>query len=619
MMRRCANFSTAHWWGRRFRLPDLCIILLAMPVLCFGQATITVYAGTGNPPINPGAIGDGGPARNAYLESPEALAVDAAGNLYIRERARIRKVTPAGIISTVAGTGANGFSGDGGPATSAQLGLSFQNEGITTDAAGNLYLADTINNRVRKVDTSGKISTVAGNGQLGLGAQGDGGPATSPPLCSPSGVAVDRAGNLYIGSRICGAIRKVDPSGIISTVGRNISSINHALTADGAGTIYAAANLVPSQIQKLNADGTLSTIAGTGVSGFSGDGGPATKAQFFEVGGLAADNAGNIFIADGGNGRLRRIDTAGVITTVAGSGTVGPGAGCQNLFTTGCPATNLKFSAAGVAVDAAGNVYAATIIGGLVLKISGIPAPAAPPAPPAATVTNTVSAAGQQNGPFAAESIVLATGTHLATGSATGDLDQPPTTLAGTTVNVTDSAGVTRPAALISVSATQVTYQIPPGTAPGTATVTITAGDGVSGTVQLQIAAVAPGIYTLNSSGLARGYAVRTSNGNTFIEDVFEIDATGAMIARSITVSNGDQVYLLVYGTGFRAAGGDVSATIGGITAPVLYAGPQGVQPGLDQFNILIPPELGTGTAQVVQIVLTAAGQTANTVNVTVR
>ena len=112
-----------------------------MPVLCFGQATIAVYAGTGNPPINPGAIGDGGPARNAYLEGPEALAVDAAGNLYIRERARIRKVTPAGTISTVAGTGANGFSGDGGPATSAQLGLSFQNEGMATDAAGNMSAA----------------------------------------------------------------------------------------------------------------------------------------------------------------------------------------------------------------------------------------------------------------------------------------------------------------------------------------------------------------------------------------------------------------------------------------------------------------------------------------------
>jgi uncharacterized protein (TIGR03437 family) len=242
-----------------------------------------------------------------------------------------------------------------------------------------------------------------------------------------------------------------------------------------------------------------------------------------------------------------------------------------------------------------------------------------PSAPASGTVSRTVSAAGQQGGPFAPESIVVATGTHLATGSATGDLDQPPTTLAGTTVNVTASDGVTRPAVLLAVSETQVTYQIPPGTAVGAATVTITAGDGVAAIAQLQIAAVAAGIYTLNSIGLAKGYVVRVSAGNAFIEDVFEIDLSGAVIPHPITVSNGDQVTLMVYGTGFRAAGGDVSAVIGGIPAPVLYGGPQGVQPGLDQFNILIPPELGTGTPRIVQIVLTAAGQPSNTVNVTVQ
>jgi uncharacterized protein (TIGR03437 family) len=241
------------------------------------------------------------------------------------------------------------------------------------------------------------------------------------------------------------------------------------------------------------------------------------------------------------------------------------------------------------------------------------------PAPPSGTVTGTVSATGQQAGPFAAESIVVATGTHLATGSASGDPDQPPMTLAGTTVNLTDSAGVTRPAVLLSVSGTQVTYQIPPGTAVGAATVTVTAGDGAVATAQLQIVAVAPGLYTQNSSGLAKGYVVRFSGGNSLIEDVFEIDPNGAVIPHPIAVSNGDQVYLLAYGGGFRAAGGDVSAIIGGITAPVLYAGPQGVQTGLDQFNILIPPELGTGAPQVVQIVLTASGQPSNPVNVTVK
>jgi uncharacterized protein (TIGR03437 family) len=230
-----------------------------------------------------------------------------------------------------------------------------------------------------------------------------------------------------------------------------------------------------------------------------------------------------------------------------------------------------------------------------------------------------VSAASQQDGPVAAESIVIATGSHLATGAATGDIDQPPAVLAGTTVNVTDSAGVTRPALLFNVSATQITYQVPPGTASGPATVTITAGDGVAATAQVQVSPVAPGLYSVNSSGLARGVVVRTSNGNVFVEDLFDVDSTGAMVPRPVTISNGDQVILIVYGTGFRAAGGDFSATAGGVGAPVLYAGPQGVQPGLDQFNIMIPPEVAAGGPQSVAVVLTAAGQVANTVFITVQ
>lgn len=182
------------------------VAVLAAPLLCWGQVTIAVFAGTGNPPITPGAIGDGGPAKNAFLDGPDSVTVDAAGNVYIREKARIRKVTPAGIISTFAGTGTNGFSGDGGPATSAKLGLGPQRAGLATDSAGNLYIADSNNYRVRKVDTSGTITTVAGNGQIGLGSQGNGNPATSVALCFPSSVAVDHAGNLYIGSSICGGV-----------------------------------------------------------------------------------------------------------------------------------------------------------------------------------------------------------------------------------------------------------------------------------------------------------------------------------------------------------------------------------------------------------------------------
>jgi uncharacterized protein (TIGR03437 family) len=136
----------------------------------------------------------------------------------------------------------------------------------------------------------------------------------------------------------------------------------------------------------------------------------------------------------------------------------------------------------------------------------------------------------------------------------------------------------------------------------------------------VQVAAVAPGVYTLNAAGLVKAYVIRVSNGNQFVEDVYEIDPTGAVIARPVTISNGDQVYLIAYGTGFRAAGnGGVAVTIGADNPPVLYAGPQAVAVGVDQFNILIPPDLAAGGQQVVPIVLTAGGQTANTVNVTVQ
>src|SRR5262249_53191434 len=136
---------------------------------------------------------------------------------------------------------------------------------------------------------------------------------------------------------------------------------------------YLNAGGVPSQIRKVTPDGTLTVFAGTGKgTTFSGDDGPAVNAQLFEADGLAIDPSGNVFIADSSNGRIRRVDTNGIITTVAGHGSVGPGAGCQNLFTTGCPATNLKFTPDDVALDASGNLYTANFVGGLVYEISGL-------------------------------------------------------------------------------------------------------------------------------------------------------------------------------------------------------------------------------------------------------
>jgi hypothetical protein len=294
---------------------------------------------------------------------------DAAGNIYIWDSNvyRVRKVNTSGVISTVAGTGLNGSGGDGGPATRAQLCLLVHAGGFATDSAGNLYIAGGINFRVRKVDTSGKITTVAGNGASAAPgtASGDGQQATSVPLCTPSSVATDAAGNLYIGSSICYTIRKVDTSGVISTVAgsgqfgffgdggpstKAAMGQPTAIAVDSAGNVYFADGLLASRVRKVTTDGTISTIAGTGTRGFSGDGGSALNAQLSNITGLAVDGAGNIFIADSANGRIRKADTSGNISTVVGGGT-------QIAVADGTSATTLRFTPSDIAVDLSGTFW----------------------------------------------------------------------------------------------------------------------------------------------------------------------------------------------------------------------------------------------------------------------
>ncbi len=235
---------------------------------------------------------------------------------------------PAGIITTVAGNGATGFSGDGGPAIKAELGAGGLGGllGLAVDSAGNLYTTDEGNLRVRKVDAAGVIATVAGGG-IGVG---DGGPATSASVAAAS-VAFDGAGNMYIAGGI--QVRKVDKSGIIATVaggalnspsfsGDGGPAINAGFlvtdaVVDPAGNICLA-DSINNRIRNVDLNGIITTVAGTGVQGFSGDGGPATKAQLSLPQGLALDSKGNFYFAD--LGRIRKVDKAGIIATVAGSG-----------------------------------------------------------------------------------------------------------------------------------------------------------------------------------------------------------------------------------------------------------------------------------------------------------
>jgi sugar lactone lactonase YvrE len=325
------------------------------------SAIITTVAGNGTKGYN----GDGGAAVSAELFNPIGIAFDSAGNLYIADdhNFRIRKVSPSGIITTVAGGGQMGFAGDGGAATSASLN---QPHDVAVDSSGNLYIADSYNFRIRKVDSSGIITTVAGNGTEGFG--GDGGAAISAELGYPGSIAVDSMGNLYIeevlGDRRSN-IRKVSTSGIISTVaGKGTTdgfsgdggaailaefSYPYGVGLDSSGNLYIV-DSGNNRIRKVNTSGVISTVAGGGTGGL-GDGGPATSAELNSPVGIAFDSSGNFYFADDNNQLIRKVSTSGIISTVAGNGYFGFNG--DNI-----PATSAMLaSPTDVAIDTSGNLY----------------------------------------------------------------------------------------------------------------------------------------------------------------------------------------------------------------------------------------------------------------------
>jgi len=323
-----------------------------------GTAIIETVAGNGTCSL----AGDGEAATNASVCNPTAVAVDSGGNLYTVDSVVVRKVDAGtGIISTVAGNGSQGFSGDGGPAASASLGYA---RGVAVDGNGNLYIADENNSRVRKVAAgTGIITTVAGNGSLAY--SGDGGPATSASVGVPYGVAVDGSGNLYIADTWNNVIRRVDVgTGVITTVaggtagscgdgGAAISAClatPRGVTVDGDGNLYIA-DSDNYRVRKVAADtGIITTVAGNGSPGFTGDGGAATSASLSRPASVRVDGAGNVYIADELNNRVRRVAAGtGIITTIAG-GSIGDG---------GLATSTSLGDVYDVAVDGSGNLYLA--------------------------------------------------------------------------------------------------------------------------------------------------------------------------------------------------------------------------------------------------------------------
>jgi sugar lactone lactonase YvrE len=321
----------------------------------------------------------------AGFNTPTAVALDAQGNIYVADSGshRIRKIEVSGAVTSLAGNGGNSYTGGwsdgtGGPNGAAQFSSP---QGVAVDAQGNIYIGDTYNNRIRKIDVSGNVTTLAGNG-AGAPAQGGfldgtGGPNGTAELFHPSGIAVDTQGTVCFADSLNASIRKIDPSGKVTTfAGSGTSGFADGLAGEAEfawprgvavdvnGAVYVA-DLANNRIRKIDPLGTVTTLAGNGAGAGRGDwtypagayfndgtGGPNGTAEFAEPCGVAVDSLGNVYVADSANNRIRKIDAAGNVTTLAGNGNKGWMDG------TGGPGGTAEFRyPTGVAVDLRGNVY----------------------------------------------------------------------------------------------------------------------------------------------------------------------------------------------------------------------------------------------------------------------
>jgi uncharacterized protein (TIGR03437 family) len=616
--------------------------------------------------------GDGGPATSGSLNYPTGMALDSSGNMYIADflNLRIRKVTSSGTLSTVAGNGVLSFSGDGGPALSAQMNGP---QGVAADNAGNFYVSDTGNNVVRKVAKGGTITTIAGNGSAGNG--GDGGAGTSAQLASPMGLAVDTSGNLYISDSLNAKVRKVS-GGVISTVAGNgtpgfggdgaaasSAQINTPLgiAVDGAGNLYIA-DFSNNRVRKVSTGGTITTVAGSGNAGYSGDGGPAINAQLNTPTAVALDGSGNLYIADAGNNVIRLVSPGGSISTIAGNGTAG-------YSGDGGPALQAQLiSPRAIAVDSVGNILIAdgsTVIrqvvyptgtiltvggtgtrgysgdGGLALsaQVNGPTAVALDPtgnlyvadtnnnavrllgfAGSGISVGAVVNGASNVAGTVSPGQLVVIYGSGL--GPATLTQFQlvnglVPTSLAGTTVVVNGAL-----APILYTSATQVAAMVPFSVTGSNALVTVVNQGQAAPPKSVAVATVSPAIFTANTSGTGPAAAL---NGGTSVNSAGNPANAGSIVTLYITGAGQTTPAGVDGKPGGDGSSGNplslpvqpVTASIGGKNATVQFAGSApGVVAGIMQVNVTVPSGLSAGAASVVVQVGTASSQSGVTIAV---
>lgn len=556
--------------------------------------------------------GDGGAPQNAIMHNPSSVAYSSSG-LYIADtnNQRVRQITASGTITTVAGNGTPGFAGDNGAPASAEL---FYPSAVTVDASGFLYIADRGNQRVRKV-INGVISTVAGNGTTGY--SGDGGQAVSATLNQPMGLVVDSAGDIFISDFGNAVVRKVAPSGVITTVagtgtpgyagdgGQAIAAQLNGpmgLALDSAGNLYIA-DSANSVVRIVTPGGAISTFAGNGTLGYSGDGGPAASASLSTPVGLAIDSNGNLYISDSGANVVRMVTPAQLIVTIAGTGAVG-------YSGDGGPAKQATFNnATGIGLDVEGDVYVADS-GNNAIRLLQLVSPVPGTGQLANAASNVIGAVAP------GEAVTL-----FGSGVGPTTLSQSSPTAVGYTPLDWDGSVVYfngDPAPIVYTWSQQIGLVVPYEVTPGTALVAVQFGNSVPLELPVTIVATAPGLYTANGSGSGQAMAVN--------------HATGIANTTSSPVAAGDIITLYLTGAGqvspavpdgapnnagFAHPLATVTATIGGVSTPVIYAGgDNGLAPGMIRLDVHVPSNVSGSSVPVVITVGNASSQPGVTIAV---
>ena len=527
--------------------------------------------------------GDGGAATGAQLNGPAGVAVDKAGNVYIADTAnnRVRQVTAKGVIDTLAGNGAEGSSGDGGQPAGAQLS---RPQAVAVDSFGDVYIADTLNNRVREV-FGGVIATLAGTGSEGY--SGDGGPAANAKLNGPRGVAVDSSGNVYVADFNNNAVRKISNGAIVTVAGNGSGGFSGdkgpaaaaqlngpaGVAVDAAGDLYIADSR-NYRLRMVTPDGNINTIAGNGTSVSTGDGGPAANAQLSAPDSVAVDSAGNIYLADSG-ARIRKIAPDGTIATIAGKGAIG-------YSGDGGPALSAQLNgASGLTVDAAFNVYVADSGNNAIRMLQ--------PSANGLTVGSVTNGASLLSGPIAPGEIAVLFGSGLGPTQLTVSQPNPyaaATELAGTRVLFNGA-----PARIIYTWTTQVAVVVPSGISGPNAQVIAQYQNQTSTASTVPVAATAPGLFTSNSSG--QGQAVA-------------INQNGSLNGAASPAAAGSTMSLLATGTGQA----EIQVTIGGQPATVQSVGPAPGVAGVMEIAVQIPSGLPAGA---IPVIIQAAGASTQT------